>query len=239
MLVLTWQDSTGQTVDAQFDVVSTESYEAVMAITAHPVERGAPVVDHARPEPKRITIEGFVSNTPLPSNLLDYERQTMASLPTPLDYSKGNQNQKGPPLLSPGGITKVVSSAIENALGVGEAELPKVANVFRAQAGMHDRAKIMFERLEHARVSRFLIKVSTRLHDVDNLLIDHINVARTLESAGGLPFEIGLTQVRIVSSETTNYPAPSQPRAAKEENKGAQQAESILWQGGNALGAWP
>ena len=238
MIVLTWQDATGQTVDVQFDVVTSDTYEAVMAITAHPVEKGAPVVDHAREEPKKLTIEGFVSNTPLPSNLTDAERSAMASLPVALDYSGANKPQ-GAPLLTPGGAMKALTSAVENVLGGGAAKLPATVTAFRAVADMPDRARGIFEKLEAARTGRLLIKASTRLHDVDNLLIEHISVARTVESAGGLPFEIGLTQVRIVSSETVSYPKPTQPRAAKEANKGAQQAESFLWQGGNALGAWP
>lgn len=233
MLVLTWQDATGQTVDVQFDVISTDSYEAVMAITAHPVEKGAPVVDHAREEPKKLSIEGFVSNTPLPSNLTDAERSKMAALPVALDYSAGNKPQ-GAPLLSPGGLMQALSKAIG-----GEDKLPATVTAFRAVGEMPDRARDVFEKLETARTSRSLITASTRLHSVNNLLIDHISVARTVESSGGLPFQLGLTQVRIVSSETVSYPKPSQPRASKEVSKGSQQAESFLWQGGNALGAFP
>lgn len=237
MLVLTWTDSTGQTVDVEFDVVTSETYEAVMAITAHPVEKGAPVVDHAREEPKKLSIEGFVSNTPLPSNLTDAERNKMASLPVALDYSGANKPQ-GAPLLSPGGLMQALSSAVDSLLGGGD-KLPETVTAFRAVSDMPDRARDIFEKLEAARTNRSLITASTTLHSVENLLIEHVTVARTVESAGGLPFEIGLTQVRIVSSETVSYPKPSQPRASKEVKKGAQQAESFLWQGGNALGAWP
>lgn len=68
-MLLSWKDKkSGVLMFAAFDVVSNETHDAVMQITSHPVEEGANVSDHARPEPIRLTVEGYVSNTPLFNN---------------------------------------------------------------------------------------------------------------------------------------------------------------------------
>lgn len=48
------------------DASVSETHTAEVEITEHPVERGANIVDHKRPKPDAVTIEGLVSNTPLP-----------------------------------------------------------------------------------------------------------------------------------------------------------------------------
>jgi hypothetical protein len=44
--------------------ISTQHTRNVTA-TKHPVEKGAKITDHLRPEPEQLVIEGLVSNTPL------------------------------------------------------------------------------------------------------------------------------------------------------------------------------
>lgn len=231
---LSFQDpNTNEVIPVFFDIVSTQSYEAAMAITGHPVEKGAPIVDHARPEPITLSFEAFVTDTPLPSNLAPFEKPAWDFLPTPLDYSGANPNVSRPPLLTPGGLTQAVASLVSP-----EPPLPKQAVVFRAKNGWYDRARYRFEQLTFARTNRLFITVNTRVGQIDHMLIEHIAVERNLENAGGIAFQIGLKQVRVVSSQFVTYPKPAEPRAAPEVKKGAQQAESFAWQAGDALGAW-
>lgn len=49
----------------EFDCVTTETHEATSVLTEHAVESGAPVSDHKRANPDRISIEAVVTNTPL------------------------------------------------------------------------------------------------------------------------------------------------------------------------------
>lgn len=48
----------------ELDVSITESHSSEVTITDHPVERGANISDHSRPEPDKLTIEGLITNTP-------------------------------------------------------------------------------------------------------------------------------------------------------------------------------
>jgi hypothetical protein len=48
----------------EFDVVTSETHEGSSVLTEHAVESGAPISDHKRANPRRISIEAIVSNTP-------------------------------------------------------------------------------------------------------------------------------------------------------------------------------
>lgn len=48
-----------------FDCLESESVDLESEITDHPVEVGANITDHARNKPDRISIVGWISNTPL------------------------------------------------------------------------------------------------------------------------------------------------------------------------------
>lgn len=50
----------------EVDASITETHTGTAEVTDHPVEQGAAVSDHVRVQPATLTLEGFVSNTPLP-----------------------------------------------------------------------------------------------------------------------------------------------------------------------------
>lgn len=49
----------------EFDASISEQHEGDAEITQFPVEVGADISDHIRPQPERITINGIISNSPL------------------------------------------------------------------------------------------------------------------------------------------------------------------------------
>jgi len=49
----------------EFDCVTRETHDASAFLTEQTVERGAPIADHKRPEATRLSIEAWVTNTPL------------------------------------------------------------------------------------------------------------------------------------------------------------------------------
>lgn len=236
MLVLTWQEpSSGQTVEVQFDVVTADTYDAVMALSTHPVEKGAAITDHAREEPKHLSIEAFVSNTPLPSN--PGAAALMAPKSIDLQERYPNPVSSGPSIPSPGSLTRAVVGAVQDL--VSPTHAPK-AIVYAAKDGrLAGRAREVFEKLEAARTGRLFVTVSTTLVDLDSMLIERISVARTVETFGGLPFAVELSQVRVVSSEAVDWPKPAEPRGAKKVSKGSQAVEeSFLYKGGSSVGLW-
>jgi hypothetical protein len=49
----------------QIDACKEETHDLSNTVTDHPVERGFNVTDHSRPDPDKVTLRCFVSNTPL------------------------------------------------------------------------------------------------------------------------------------------------------------------------------
>ena len=60
---------TGPTLigDLAIDCTVTETHSSSATVTEHPVESGANITDHIRPEPLQLSITGIVSDTPLGS----------------------------------------------------------------------------------------------------------------------------------------------------------------------------
>lgn len=77
MLRISWNTQTfaaGETGDLEtrsyehtlvFDAVTAETHEGTSVLTEHAVEEGAPLSDHKRVNPDRLTVEAIVTNTPL------------------------------------------------------------------------------------------------------------------------------------------------------------------------------
>jgi hypothetical protein len=49
----------------ELDATISASHSFRVEATQHPVERGAKITDHLRPEPEVVTIEGLITNTPI------------------------------------------------------------------------------------------------------------------------------------------------------------------------------
>lgn len=214
-LSLSWTDKkSGQTKSARFDVVSQETHESIMAITSHPVEEGSNVVDHARPEPERITIEGYVSNKPLFSNpgvekLADFtdKKLDVPKPPSPLSPT-------------PGGITRSVTGLVDSLLHPP----PSKATVLAPTGDFPDRAKAMWALLKDAQQKRSLITVTTKLEELDNMIVARLSAPRTLADGSGSTIQLELERVRIVSSETVAAPVAAEARAGAEVSKGSKAA---------------
>lgn len=60
---------TGPTLigDVAIDCTVTETHTATATVTEHPVESGANITDHIRPDPVQLSITGIVSDTPIGS----------------------------------------------------------------------------------------------------------------------------------------------------------------------------
>lgn len=246
MLMLMWPDKkTGEMQKLRFDVVSSESYEEVMAITSHPVEEGANIVDHARPEHTRLTIEGYVSNKPIYSNpdvekYADFGKVDLYLPPEPA-FDVQSVDLEIPPYPSPfsptpGGLTRTVTGLVDNLLHPAKSKAtlrrPKgvvasrfAATALRAKGDFPDRAKAIYERLLAAKDARAFIRVISKLTELDNLLIERVACPRKPEDGNGATFEVDLVRVRVVKSETVAAPEPAEARGAKLTSKGSKSAK--------------
>jgi hypothetical protein len=75
----------GPTLYLEFDAATVEEFSRAANVTVYPVETGAVLSDHYQPQPRFITLEGVVSDTP-----------AEFYIPKP-----GKQNRAPPPLVTP------------------------------------------------------------------------------------------------------------------------------------------
>jgi hypothetical protein len=62
---LTYQVTKAKIDAIVLDASVSETHTAEVEVTEHPVEQGVNIIDHARVKPRRLTIEGLISATPM------------------------------------------------------------------------------------------------------------------------------------------------------------------------------
>jgi len=86
----------GKIGELELDVTLTEKHEFSNEITSFPVEAGAEIADHVIQAPSRITIQGFVTNTPVKLfggalDPTDYVQTALETLLTLAGHIKGDE----------------------------------------------------------------------------------------------------------------------------------------------------
>ena len=195
-LSIAWKDAGGAIQSVRFDVVSSESHEALMQLTDHPVEIGANVVDNAREMPDTITIEGYVSNAPLPSNPGMAKILTLQSVQLVLPTKS----------LQPS-LTSLVGAALD-ALDPPASG----AMVQMTKDKQPNRVWIMHDTLTLVRRSRALVRVISSMSYSESMMITRVGAVRSLADGSGATFHVEVKRVRLVSALTVDAPQPTEVR---------------------------
>lgn len=234
--LITWQDpETGVIGVIRLDAIQTESPEDSLTITDHPVEQGVNVVDHAREEPTRLSIEGKVSTIPNPAVDTDAGFQTI-ELSVPTRREPGPQTIKLQPPQPPitpsvgglihAGIGAIVGTSI-SAQFAGESQPSKAtikAQVFQ-QKSPRNRVRDVYEALLRVQSARTLVTVNTRDRDYFDMMIERVAKPRSVEAGSTATFQIDFKRIRIASSKTVAAPKPTEARGRGPVNKGSQAAK--------------
>lgn len=210
-----------------FDVVRTEAQELSNLITEHPVETGANVSDHVRPNLNRVTLEAYVSNAPIAS-----PDGTTTQFPLTIPPV--------PPQISVNGGINAIGQLL---FGVGAPPTAK-ALVFAMPT---DYVAQTIDTLGQLRAQGILVSVYCPNALYDSMIVESFTVNRDAGTGTGASFTIVLRQVRVVSSSVVTAPKPTVASASVSQNKGSQAPttptgpqQSFLLQGingaGNALG---
>ncbi len=234
---------TGESRIARFDIITNETIEQAMEISKHPVEDGPDVSDHAKPENKVIKIEGYVSNKPLYSNpgvekLMAYTSHTL-NVPHRSRGARPHRVKLNLPHVplkpNAGALIGAGLSALKDAITGGTfAELAAEEQEdtgtlrmtsLRSTLTFPDRARLMYEALDQAQQTKALITVSTRMVELDNMMIEHLSVPRQVDDGSGASFSLDLTRVRIVKSTLVSAPIAAEARGTKLTAAGSKTAK--------------
>jgi hypothetical protein len=208
-----WTDDAGAVVSCIFDVDEQETHDLQNVITEHPVETGSDISDNVRPQLRRFTIEGFVSDSPLFSNPGVFNSSSFVTVELQIpDY---------PLLVSETALIQAGTRAIGNALfgkpGKPTARLLKLDKSTDSQS----RKKAIFDALDDARTNARLCRIYTKLFNYTNMVIEQITVTRAPDDGNGATFTVTLKEVQFVSSDVVDAPEPAEVSGAIKNASGS------------------
>jgi hypothetical protein len=227
-----WVDSQGKTSALVFDIVEREEHESDSKITDHAVETGSAITDHVREEPRSLTLNTWVTMTPLTDKAklgieadrilgarnmflegkdLVYQSRTLLQSAVKLDVPY----YKPSPAFGPG-IINQASDLIRNAIFP---KAPDVADVFgrvllgtrRDKVLVQDRGVaydplvILYQTLESLKAVSQLCTVITRFKAYESMALKSWSIPYGKE--GGVACKLSFRRLRIVRTRTASVPA--------------------------------
>ena len=202
-------------VDLYFECNTSEAGEHTSTPTEHAVEQGANVTDHVRSNPRRFSLEVFLSNTPITIGGLADMQFTFVELDVP-KFEK-------PIIPTPGAVLSAGAAAL-NALVNGK-PLHKAA-VLKASSKANI-VKETIELLEKWRTNAVLGEVIASWGVYKNVVITKVAPSRDASTGDAAKVSLEFTEIRLVEAKMVTAPAPSEPRGQTMVNKGRQPTEDI------------
>jgi hypothetical protein len=190
---------TDQSLIVVFDLTISEGHEATSEVTEHPVEQGSNIADHVRQNPQSLTLEMYVTNTPIE----DIGRGVV-------DVLELNLPQYTPP-------PAPTFTALEGALT--PPPVPVRVQVLNFNQPF-DRVKEIHDQLLDLWKAGATMSAVTSVRTYDTMVLTGINMPRT--EPGGATFTLGLKQVRTVTTAKVAAPKPAEKRGAPGQSKGSQ-----------------
>jgi len=204
---LTWTDpDSGLPMQFYFDCVKEESHVRDAMICEHTVEQGVDIVDHVRPQPDELTIEGIITNHPIGS---------------PDSFIIGATINIPPPKL------QISESLLLDMAAQAVGLAPKfptslVVNVEQFTA-FTDYVANAYSTLSTLREQAVLLTAITPRAMYTNMVLKSIRMTRsTAIGAGAANFRLDLREIRIVSSAIGAAPSPTIAASAPVAHKAAQ-----------------
>lgn len=178
----------------EFDCVTSETHDGTSTVTEHAIESNAPISDHKYHNPRRLTIEALVTNTPL-------------GAPPSSGYGDGVQ------------ITGEVREAGEDEPGAAQRPRASVV-VFSAD---FDRMADVADTLDRLRIEATPVTITTRVRTYEDVQIASVLMPREPDDGDTLRLTIECVEVRIAQSRTVDSPAPREPRGGRVTDRGGRE----------------
>ena len=204
LVLFSWVDSASNAHSLLLDASPSRTHTTTAQVTEHPVEKGPPVTDYIRPMPRRLTVEGFITNTPIGAPPVHKARAG----------SPGAANQ----------VLRASASDVGGGAGIN-AEVTRVeifpkttyASFIRGPRPPYyvqaldfletfDRVSNSFNALVEAVGGGALFTIATSLDHYTNMAATSFTVSESTMGADALSFTIEFQELRIVSTQVVAVP---------------------------------
>ncbi len=194
-----------------FDCVTSEVTEHTAEVTEHPVEEGSDVADHVRNKNDEISLEIFVSNTPV-SDVNGLYNGQVAGLELKVP------RYERPLSPTPGSLMTAGINAIGNLLNPPAA---LSAIVLQFPEKFNNVAFILGTLLDY-KERAVLGKVITPHRTYPNVVITRVGMSRTGATGDGAPLNVEFKTIRIVEAKLITAPIPTEVSGKIMKPKGRQ-----------------
>jgi hypothetical protein len=199
-----------------FDAVLNELCEHTSTVTESAVEEGANVADHVRAENPHITLELFISNSPVRDVNELYNGQ-VAGLEL-----KVPEPEKSIPF-TPGAAMTALGDAIGNALNP---PTPWKAEVLQFPERFNNVQYVESTLIEW-KDNGEMGEVITPHRLYENMVITRVSKTRTKETGDGANITVELKGVRLVEVKSITAPVPTETRGKVKKPKGKQPTTAV------------
>lgn len=191
-----------------FDNVNSISHDATAEVAEHPVEKGSNIADHVRPLPRMLTIEWYITNTPI----IDIGRGGVspATLRAPVYNPPGFLEQP-----TPGALFRLGNEAHPVNVTVNVLQFPDP----------FDRIRETHSILEDLRARKQSVSVVTDVETYTDMAITSVSLPR--KERGGATFTLIFKQITVVSNATVAAPKPATKRGAPGVANGGQSGKGM------------
>lgn len=191
----------------ELDASMSESHELSAEVTKTAIEDGSDVGDNVKLNPRKLTIEGVVSKSPLGAGAL------IGALGSSVAGVVQAQ--------SAGVASKIATIGIASIGGLVAGNIGPDGPTSREPSAVWDYINEIWE-------FRDTITVITKLKTYDDMIITGVTAPRSIATTNLMRFNMTLEQVTIVSSETVDLGSLSElgGAASPSKNLGTQSAEA-------------
>lgn len=226
-----------------FECVPNEQADHASEVTEHAVEEGVNVTDHVRPTPDHVTLEVFVSNTPVRDvNGWYSEALSFESLPVDQQFPVTGGVELDvatfdkPLAPTPGALINSALDALSSLVD-GKPKYKALVQTGIETKSVNYGAQVKtFEGAEHATRDVVAVLDDWRLRAVrgrvllpwktyENMVITKVSPRRSATTGDAAEISIELREVRVVSSETVA--APTEVRALPKKDMGRQPTTQV------------
>lgn len=199
------------------DASTRQQHDAASEVTTHPVEEGSDIADHVRRALDRVTIEGWITNTPI--------RIPESAIGNPnvgFDGAEGVVETVDLDVPSP--PTQLNLSGL---VGAGLNALfpaPTTAAVLKFSQDF-DRVRAVDQRIRDLMDSGTPVLILTSLRDYEQMQIVSYSAPRDATTGDALQFVIEAVEVRVVTTEEVAAPPETRPRRRRGARQGTEATE--------------
>jgi hypothetical protein len=210
-----WEDDSGATQRLYADVLLSEETTLAASVSEHPIEAGADITDHYRPENETVDLVLIFTDSgtrgDLSPNAVGSERLV------PLVYPAARQQtdfQKAFDTFSPGALVRMGLNTLNP-----PTPLPTSVKAFAFDA-QPSRGAEAFDTIQQIRLGAKICKVSTTIIDFIDMVLTSAKILRD-DTTDQTKVSVSFQRVRFVQTDVA-IALPVEPRAQKATKAGAQ-----------------